>query len=92
MPGHRTGRSSDERVHLETTVYEFSLVRHQKLLISFRDKIQAHCPLYLKVNLLHSDISENNIIETNPDDISGFAEMLIDLDLAKVLSSRRSSA
>ncbi|PGH11270.1 hypothetical protein AJ79_05005 [Helicocarpus griseus UAMH5409] len=42
-------------------------------------------------NILHRDISENNIIITNPTN-TGFAGMLINLDLAKELGTGRSGA
>ncbi|KAL2050081.1 hypothetical protein ABVK25_009691 [Lepraria finkii] len=64
----------------------------KELLTALRDAIKAHRSLYLKGNILHRDISENNIIITNPKETGGFAGMLIDLDLAKVLGSRRSGA
>jgi serine/threonine protein kinase len=35
-----------------------------------------------KAKILHRDISENNIITTNPKMAGGFTAMLIDLDLA----------
>ena len=63
----------------------------EELLTALRDAIKAHRSLYLKGNILHRDISENNIIITNPGE-TGFAGMLIDLDLAKVLGSGRSGA
>jgi serine/threonine protein kinase len=43
-------------------------------------------------NILHRDISENNIIITKPDVADGFKGMLIDFDLAKNLESDRSGA
>ena len=64
----------------------------KELLITLRDAIKAHCSLYLKGNILHRDISENNIILTNPNETGGFTGMLIDLDLAKVIGSGRSGA
>ena len=64
----------------------------RELLITLRDAIKAHRSLYLKGNILHRDISKNNIIITNPDETDDFSEMLIDLDLAKVLGSGRSGA
>lgn len=64
----------------------------RELLTTLRDAIKAHRSLYLKGNILHRDVSENNIIITNPDETGGFAGMLIDLDLAKVLGSGRSGA
>ena len=64
----------------------------RELLTTLRDAIKAHRSLYLKGNILHRDISENNIIITNRDETGGFTGMLIDLDLAKVLGSGRSGA
>ena len=64
----------------------------RELLTTLRDAIKAHRSLYLKGNILHRDISENNIIITNPKETGGFAGMLIDLDLAKVLGSGGSGA
>ncbi|OJD20326.1 hypothetical protein ACJ73_08340 [Blastomyces percursus] len=46
--------------------------------------------LYFEGHILHRDISENNIIIT--DSKPGFAGMLIDMDLAKELRSKRSGA
>ena len=74
----------------ESTRSVLSAIR--ELLTTLRDAIKAHRSLYLKGNILHRDISENNIIITNPDETGGFAGMLIDLDLAKVLGSGRSGA
>lgn len=62
----------------------------RELLTTLRDAIKAHRSLYLKGNILHWDISENNIIITNRNETGGFAGMLIDLDLAKVRGSERS--
>ena len=64
----------------------------KELLTTLRDAIKAHRSLYLKGKILHRDISENNIIITNPEESGGFAGILIDLDLAKVLGSGRSGA
>lgn len=47
------------------------------------DAIKVHRSLLLKGKILHRDISENNIIITDPDKADGFRGMLIDLDLAK---------
>lgn len=63
-----------------------------KLLGALRDAIKAHRSLYLKAKILHRDISENNIIITNPKETGGFSGMLIDLDLAKMLGSGPSGA
>ena len=62
----------------------------RELLITLRDAIKAHRSLYLKGNILHRDISENNIIITNPNETGGFTGMLIDLHPAKVIGSGRS--
>lgn len=62
-----------------------------ELLEALRDAIKAHRSLYLKGNILHRDISENNIIITDPKR-TGVMGMLIDLDLGKELGSGRSGA
>ena len=64
----------------------------RELLTTLRDAIKAHRSLYLKGNILHRDVSKNNIIITKPDEIGGFSGMLIDLNLAKMLGSGRSGA
>jgi hypothetical protein len=63
-----------------------------ELLGALCDAVKAHKSLYIKVNILHRDISENNIIITNPKKTDGVMGMLIDLDLAKELSGGRSGA
>ncbi|EDN02615.1 predicted protein [Histoplasma mississippiense (nom. inval.)] len=63
-----------------------------ELLKALRDAIKAHRSLYLDGNILHRDISENNIIITDPDKADGYSGMLIDLDLAKEVGSGRSGA
>ncbi|KAM4067635.1 kinase [Hirsutella rhossiliensis] len=55
------------------------------------DAIKAHRSLHLKGNVLHRDVSENNIIITDRK-TTGHMGMLIDLDLAKELGSGRSGA
>lgn len=54
-----------------------------ELLEGLRDAIKVHQSLYTDGKILHRDISENNIIITNPSYADGFKGMLIDLDLAK---------
>ena len=56
-----------------------------------RDAIKAHRSLYITGNILHRDISSNNII-TKPETAHGFKGMLIDLGLAKVRDSGPSGA
>ncbi|EEH34453.2 hypothetical protein PAAG_05502 [Paracoccidioides lutzii Pb01] len=63
-----------------------------ELLKAFRDAIEAHRSLYLDGNILHRDISENNIIITDPDKADGHSGMLIDLNLSKEVGSGRSGA
>ncbi|TPX24430.1 hypothetical protein DIZ76_013777 [Coccidioides immitis] len=62
-----------------------------ELLEALRDAVKAHRSLYSKGNILHRDISENNIIITDSKK-TGFAGMLIDMDLAKELGTGRSGA
>ena len=64
----------------------------EELLTALRDSIKAHSSLYLKGKILHRDISENNIIITDPEKANGFTGMLIDMDLAKEVGSGRSGA
>ncbi|EDN09008.1 predicted protein [Histoplasma mississippiense (nom. inval.)] len=46
-----------------------------ELLKALRDAIKAHRSLYLDGNILHRDISENNIIITDPDKADGHSEV-----------------
>jgi serine/threonine protein kinase len=71
-------------------ISDFRTVR--ELLESMRDAIKAHQPLYKTGNILHRDISSNNIIITKPDVADGYKGMLIDLDLAKERDSGPSGA
>ncbi|KAK7414093.1 hypothetical protein QQX98_007036 [Neonectria punicea] len=59
----------------------------QELLETMRDAIKAHQSLYTTGNILHRDISPNNIIITRPTTADGFKGMLIDLDMAKMRDS-----
>lgn len=63
-----------------------------ELLEALRDAINAHRSLYTKGEILYRDISENNIIITDPKEADGFTGMLIDEDLAKEIGSGRSGA
>ncbi len=63
-----------------------------ELLEALRDAIKAHRSLYRDGKILHRDISENNIIITDPKETDGFTGMLIDEDLAKEIGSGRSGA
>ena len=56
--------------------------------MALRDATKAHRSLYLDGNIPHRDISENNIIITDPENADGNSGMLIDLDLAKKLVAR----
>ncbi|KAK3347631.1 kinase-like domain-containing protein, partial [Neurospora tetraspora] len=48
--------------------------------------------LFVTGNILHRDISPNNIITTDPETADGFKGMLIDLDMAKARNSGPSGA
>lgn len=63
-----------------------------ELLTAIRDAIKAHRSLYVTGKILHRDISENNIIITDPEKANGFSGMLIDLDLGKEVSAGCSGA
>lgn len=63
----------------------------KELLGALRGAIDGHRSLYVVGNILHRDISENNII-TESTGTEGAVGMLIDLDLAKVVGSGRSGA
>ncbi|KAK3491616.1 kinase-like domain-containing protein [Neurospora crassa] len=54
----------------------------KQLLESMRDAIKAHRYLYLTSNILHRNISPNNIIIMNPKITNGLKGMLINLDMA----------
>ncbi|MCJ1345689.1 hypothetical protein MMC31_003898 [Peltigera leucophlebia] len=56
-----------------------------ELLEAFRDFIKGHKSLIQKGNILHRDISVNNLIITDAKDENGPKGMLIDLDLAQEL-------
>jgi len=64
----------------------------EELLPAMRDAIKAHMSLYIVGNILHRDVSSNNIIITKPEVAGGFKGMLIDLDLAKERDSGPSGA
>ncbi|KAL9124715.1 MAG: hypothetical protein Q9217_005981 [Psora testacea] len=63
-----------------------------ELLTALRDAIKAHRSLYIQGKSLHRDISENNIIITDPKKADGLTGMLIDLELAKEVGSGPSGA
>ncbi|WPJ60401.1 hypothetical protein SMAC4_13264 [Sordaria macrospora] len=71
-------------------ISEFTDIK--QLLESMRDAIKAHQSLFVAGNILHRDISPNNIIITDPETADGFKGMLIDLDMAKAQSSGPSGA
>ncbi|KAI1271450.1 serine/threonine-protein kinase Sgk2 [Xylaria sp. FL0933] len=64
----------------------------KELLYALRDAIVAHRSLHRDGSILHRDISENNIIITDPAKADGLRGMLIDLDLAKEEGQGRSGA
>ena len=64
-----------------------------ELLEGLRDAIKVHRSLYGEGQILHRDISENNIIiPTDPKTANGLKGMLIDLDLAKEIGKGSSGA
>ena len=63
-----------------------------ELLKALRDAVKAHKSLYMKGKILHRDISENNIIITDPKEANGFTGMLIDTEYGKENGSGRSGA
>ena len=64
----------------------------KELLKALRDATRALKSLYIKGKILYRDISENNIIITDPKEANGFTGMLIDTDLSKEIGSGKSSA
>ncbi|KAM4063417.1 kinase [Hirsutella rhossiliensis] len=71
-------------------ISDFKSIR--ELLESLRDAIRAHQSLYVTGNILHRDISSNNVIIADAKKPGDFKGMLIDLDLAKVRDSGPSGA
>ncbi|EEH20721.2 hypothetical protein PABG_02952 [Paracoccidioides brasiliensis Pb03] len=63
-----------------------------ELLMVLHNAIKTHGSLYLDGNILHWDISKNNIIITSSKKADGHMGMLIDLNLAKEVGSECSSA
>ena len=70
-------------------IKEFQSIK--ELLTALRDAAKGHRSLFEKAKILHRDISENNIIITDPERADGFRGMLIDLDLA-IEDSKRTGA
>ena len=64
----------------------------KELLTALRDAIRGHRSLYMDGGILHRDISENNIIITDPMRTKGFSGILIELDLAEIVGSGPSGA
>ena len=63
-----------------------------KLLEALHNVIKAHRTLYTKRKILHLNISENNIIITDPKEANSFIGMLIDVDLVKEIGRSWSGA
>ncbi|KAL9122921.1 MAG: hypothetical protein Q9187_000533 [Circinaria calcarea] len=64
----------------------------KEFLKACRDFVKAHRSLYEDGRILHRDISDNNIIITDPDKEGDPRGMLIDLDLAKEMDNGPSGA
>ena len=71
-------------------IYEIEPIK--EFLEACRDIVKAHRSLYLDGNILHRDISENNLIITYGETDGEPKGMLIDLDLAKEMDSGPSGA
>ena len=71
-------------------IHEFESIK--EFLEACHDIVKAHRSLYLDGNILHRDISENNLIITDREKKGEPKGMLIDLDLAKELDSGPSGA
>ena len=56
-----------------------------ELLRGVRDGIKVHRSLFLDGKILHRDVSETNMIITDPDENDGLFGMLIDLELGTVI-------
>ncbi|KAI0195354.1 serine/threonine-protein kinase Sgk2 [Xylaria flabelliformis] len=83
-------KSNDEA--WENRIYSCLVVSPAgRVIKSMRDAIRAHQSLFTTGNILHRDISSNNIIITDPKKANGFKGMLIDLDMA-ISDSNRSGA
>ena len=64
----------------------------EEFLEACRDAIKGHQSLYENANILHRDISKNNIIIADAENDGDPRGMLIDLDLAKELNTGPSGA
>ena len=64
----------------------------QEFLEACRDAIKGHQSLYQNANILHRDVSKNNIIIADAENDGDPRGMLIDLDLAKELNTGPSGA
>ena len=71
-------------------INEFKSV--EEFLEACRDFVKAHRSLYEDGNILHRDISENNVVITDTESEGDPVGMLIDLDLAKELDGGPSGA
>ncbi|KAI1655018.1 hypothetical protein F4813DRAFT_392009 [Daldinia decipiens] len=95
-----TGEDSeayDNRVHCCLVVKPAGRPLHtyrsvKELLATFRDAIKGHRSLLVDGRILHRDVSENNIIITEPATECDPRGRLIDLDLAKELDAVPSRA
>lgn len=76
--------STSQRIH------DFQSIK--ELLKTLRDVIKMHRFLYFMSNILHRNISENNIIITDSKKANDFMNMLIDLNLVKKIDSKQSNA
>jgi hypothetical protein len=62
-----------------------------ELLRAMRDAIKVHRSLFLDGSILHRDVSESNIIITDPDKNDGLAGSLIDLELGTIVENGKNT-
>lgn len=64
----------------------------EEFLAILRDSIKAHKSLYLKEQILHPDISKNNIIIIDPKKVNNLIGMIININLIKEIGNKRTGA
>ena len=62
-----------------------------ELLRAIRDAIKVHQALFLDGRILHRDVSESNMVITNPKENDGLSGMLIDLELGIVVEDGKNT-
>ena len=62
-----------------------------ELLRALRDAIKVHRSLFLDGRILHRDVSESNMVITDPKENNGLSGMLIDLELGTVVEDGKNT-